>query len=131
MSRKQAVLAGLLSVIYPGLGHVYLREWLRALGWFGLALATTSLVIPDSTLRAIESVEFGVLLEASRTLPRDAILAIVAVRALNVADAVLLGLERHTPAQESAPTCPDCGGDLDEDLDFCPWCTRRLGPEGE
>lgn len=34
-SGKRLWLASALAVIYPGLGHVYLREWLRALLWFG------------------------------------------------------------------------------------------------
>ena len=26
----------------------------------------------------------------------------------------------------SAETCPNCGKELDPELDFCPWCTTRL-----
>ncbi|MFC6795806.1 zinc ribbon domain-containing protein [Halobaculum halobium] len=27
---------------------------------------------------------------------------------------------------DEAPACPNCGKELDADLDFCPWCTTRL-----
>ncbi|GGI93951.1 zinc ribbon domain-containing protein [Halobellus salinus] len=27
--------------------------------------------------------------------------------------------------------CPECGEELDPDLDFCPWCTARLDESGE
>lgn len=127
MSRKRAALAGLLSIVYPGLGHVYLRAWIRALGWFGLALATASLVVPDQTVQSIDTLDLGVILDAARTLPRDALLAILFVRVLNVVDAAWLGLTAGRLQEgEGPPTCPECGGELDEEIDFCPWCTQRL-----
>lgn len=132
MSRKRAAFAGLLSVVYPGLGHLYLRAWIRAIGWFGIALFTASMVVPEQTIQSVDTLDMGVILEAARGLPRDAVLTILFVRALNVADATLLGLRtRRRGEGEASPTCPECGGELDEDIDFCPWCTQVLPHEGD
>ena len=41
---------------------------------------------------------------------------------------------RTTGEQESGSVgaeCPECGKELDPDLDFCPWCTTRLDETGE
>jgi endogenous inhibitor of DNA gyrase (YacG/DUF329 family) len=27
--------------------------------------------------------------------------------------------------------CPECGKELDPELDFCPWCTTRFDEESE
>lgn len=29
---------------------------------------------------------------------------------------------------DDAGSCPNCGKELDPELDFCPWCTTRLDP---
>ena len=40
MVNRRGVIAAVLGFVYPGLGHVYLRKWVRALSWFVLAIAT-------------------------------------------------------------------------------------------
>ena len=35
-TEKRPLVAALLSFLQPGLGHLYLREWLRAVLWAGL-----------------------------------------------------------------------------------------------
>ena len=35
-TEKRPLVAALLSFLQPGLGHLYLREWLRAILWAGL-----------------------------------------------------------------------------------------------
>lgn len=127
MSREGARpwLAALLAFLYPGLGHVYLRRWLRALSWFLLALATASVVMPESVMVAFEQRGFEGLLEASRSLPLSTLLPLFGVRLLNVIDAYL-SARRASRKPESGPRCPECGKPLDEDLAFCPWCTTRL-----
>lgn len=128
MSRKRAFIAGLFSVVYPGLGHIYLREWLRAIGWFAAAFATALLVIPESAVAAYEAGGVAALFEASGTLPTGALLALFTIRALNVIDAAWLGLRSGARSVDprEGDTCPHCGGELDEDLEFCPWCSTRL-----
>lgn len=133
VGRTRAIIAAALATIYPGLGHVYLREWFRAFAWFVLSVATAALVVPPDVVSAYETGGFGALWEASRSLPMEALLAVLAVRVLNVVDAAWLGLQ---PTQSSGstdgPSCPNCGRELDADLDFCHWCTAPLdGPPEE
>jgi predicted amidophosphoribosyltransferase len=33
------------------------------------------------------------------------------------------------PTAGEDATCPNCGGELDEEIDFCPWCTMRFETE--
>ena len=138
MSRKRAAIAGVLSVVYPGLGHLYLREWLRAFAWLGVALLTAMLVMPESAVTAFEEGGFSAFMAASAEVPTGAFLALFMIRALNVLDAVWLGLRPKPtatplPHRPETPTCPHCGKELDADLDFCPWCTNPIdgGAEGD
>lgn len=134
MSRKRPWLAALLAFLYPGLGHLYLRAWLRALAWFLLAMLTAALVVPESVISAMESGGLEALLAATESLPPEVLAPLFVVRGLNVLDAYLLARRGDAPdSGEASATCPNCGRDLDADLDFCPWCTHRLdeGTEGE
>jgi hypothetical protein len=127
MTRRRAIIAGVFAVIYPGLGHVYLREWLRALSWFGLALLTAALVVPADVLAAYQAGGLSQLYEASQSLPLAALGALFLVRLLNVVDAVRLALApRRASVDSDTVSCPECGGEVDPDLDFCHWCTARL-----
>lgn len=127
MSRTRALIAAALATVYPGLGHVYLRTWFRAFTWFALSLLTAAVVVPASVVTAYETGGLTAVLEASRSLPTEAFLAILAVRVLNVVDAAWIGLQpRDTARAADGPTCPNCGRDVDSDLDFCHWCTTRL-----
>lgn len=127
MWSRRALIAGVFAVIYPGLGHVYLREWLRALSWFALALLTAALVVPADIITAYETGGLSRLVEASRSLPLASLAALLLVRLLNVVDAVRLALApRRTAASPDATTCPQCGGEVDPQLDFCHWCTAEL-----
>lgn len=132
MPRRRAVIAGVFAVLYPGLGHIYLREWLRALSWFGLALLTAALVVPADFVTAFESGGLARLFEVSQTLPLASLSALLLVRLLNVVDAVRLAL---TPRQiiddPDTVSCPECGGQIDPELDFCHWCTARLDQPAE
>ena len=133
--RRRPLIASILAFVYPGLGHLYLRAWIRAVAWFGLALVTAMLVIPESALTAFESGGLQGLLEASESFPIEVTLSLLVVRVLNVIDAYLTGLRMDRPVETEtdspASTCPECGKELDEDLDFCPWCTTRLTEEEE
>lgn len=130
-ARKRPWLAALLALAYPGLGHVYLREWARSLLWFGLALLTASLLIPPSAVP--ETVTLDSLSQMASTLPLTTTLALGVVTGASTVDAYWQASranERHR--QEAAgTTCPDCGRDVDEDLDFCHWCTAPLRPTND
>jgi hypothetical protein len=122
----------LLAIVYPGLGHVYLRKWGRALLWFALIVVSTSFLIPESAVPDSLSVEG--LLAAAEAMPPEVSLLVLALSFLSVLDAYWLANrvnEAARPAVDDTGTieaedCPNCGKELDEDLDFCPWCTERL-----
>jgi hypothetical protein len=113
-TRRQWV-AGLLGVLYPGLGHAYLRRWPRALGWFCLAVGAVVLLLNPA------EPGFDGALQAFRDAPATTKFALSATTAASGADAFHLARERDT-----GPTCPSCGKDVDHGVDFCIWCTEPL-----
>ena len=136
MVNRRGALAAALGFLYPGLGHVYLRRWVRALSWFALALAVAAVVVPSSAYEAFQSGGLSGLLDASESFGVEVTLSLFAVRLLNVADAYLVAVRQaaasaaeHVPTAGEHATCPNCGGELDKELDFCPWCTQRLETE--
>lgn len=129
-SEKRPWLAAALAVLYPGLGHVYLRLWGRAVGWFLAIVATGLVLVPDEAVP--ESISPETVLEASRALPLEVSLAILGLSVLSVADAYwMAGRLNERRGPERVTECPECGREVDEDLEFCQWCTTRLedGPE--
>ena len=129
--RKRPWLAVVLAFIYPGLGHVYLREWLRAVLWFGLVVSTTTLLVGEEVLP--DSFTLDALVAASRAMPLEASISLLAITVLSMADAYWMAARGNRTAEVvSGQTCPVCGKELDEDLDFCHWCTtelKRVEPE--
>jgi len=128
--RIRTVLAVVGAIIYPGVGHLVLRAWRRALAWFGLTFLTAyvAILLSDVPLDELQTVEDALELQAM--LPWQATAAILFVSALNVADAYRVATRDPATESESddaeGETCPNCGKELDADLDFCPWCTTRL-----
>ena len=124
---KRPWLAALLAFLYPGLGHVYLREWLRALVWFFLVVTSSTLLIPDGAVPQGLSVE--ALVTAAEQIPPEAALALVSITFFSMVDAYWVAKRRNAQsAVMEGTTCPHCGKDVDPDLDFCHWCTERLEP---
>ncbi|QSG03821.1 zinc ribbon domain-containing protein [Natranaeroarchaeum sulfidigenes] len=131
MIRKRPLIAVLLAFVYPGLGHAYLRRWLRALLWFGLVVSAVVFIIPNEPFEAADSVLGGARAVAEQ-LSFGESLALASIVFFNMLDAYVLAayVDRPTAAQredgEAAASCPHCGKDLDEDLTFCHWCTTEL-----
>jgi hypothetical protein len=131
-ARKRPWLAALLAFVHPGLGHVYLREWARALLWFGLVLTTASLLIPQSAVP--ETITLESIREMSRQLELQTVLAMAGVTLMSMIDAYWVASRnnerkhsRQQTTDDGATTsCPNCGREVDEDLDFCHWCTTEL-----
>lgn len=155
---KRPWLAALLALVVTGLGHAYLRRWLRGFGWFAATFAAIVLLVPPEVVEAINT-------GGTIANPVDALPPVFVVVASAV-DAYLLARETQRDAQatraatmaaqagatdgpdddassgvvadvapdqvtgEDAPSCPACGKDLDPDLDFCPWCTTKLDRVG-
>ncbi|WP_459193614.1 DUF6677 family protein [Halosimplex sp. J119] len=122
-------LAALLAFLYPGLGHVYLREWLRALVWFFLNATSFALLSEDAVP---ETLSFDALVRAAENIPPEAALALVSITLFSMIDAYWMAKRQNqTEAVEEGTTCPNCGRDVDPDLEFCHWCTERLDPQPE
>ncbi|ELZ42959.1 hypothetical protein C463_10155 [Halorubrum californiense DSM 19288] len=133
--RKNPLLAAVLGTLATGLGHLYLRRWLRAIGWLSATYAATVLFVPESALSALST---GTLADPFSLLP------IVLVSAASVVDAYLVATaERRSDGDRAAdaagatdatdataadepPTCPACGKPVDPDIGFCHWCTTEL-----
>jgi len=95
--RKRPWLAAFLGAAVAGAGHRYLRRWLRALGWLAVATLTSYLFVPASALDAYQ---------------------------LAIVNNYLL---RSRSQHDADPTvCPSCDRPVDDDLDFCHWCTAPL-----
>jgi hypothetical protein len=124
---KRPWLAALLSVLYPGLGHVYLRLWGRALLWFLSIVTATALLVPPEVYPSTLSVSAA--MDAARALPLTVSLTILLMTLLNVLDAYMMAKQGKTSGAEGPEgeaTCPNCGKEVDEELDFCQWCTTEL-----
>jgi hypothetical protein len=127
--RNNPLLAALLATLVAGLGHLYLRRWLRASGWLGVTVVASVLFIPESTMSAISS---GTLSDALSILP------IVLISAASAVDAYLIAKIRArteeagtsstvgTTEADESPVCPACGKPIDLDLEFCHWCTTEF-----
>lgn len=121
---RRTGLAVVLAVLFPGLGHAYLRKWVRALLWAGSFLMVAALVLPPIPTS-------GGVVESTRALVEatspGATIALSGIQLLNAVDAGMIAAQGDTEdATEEPDRCPNCGKELDEELDFCPWCTTRL-----
>lgn len=124
MSGKRPWLAAVLGAVLTGAGHLYLRRWLRALGWILLATLTADLFVPSGTLAALESF----VLTGTGTPPDFAALApLLMVSFLSVVDAYFMAvLANRQAAIEAQTRCPSCHREVDEELAFCQWCSEPL-----
>lgn len=126
--RKRPWLAALLAFIYPGLGHVYLREWVRALLWFGLVISTTTLLISDSVVAPLDDgFSIEAVLSVGQSVPLEVSLILFVITAVSMADAFYMATQENDQADVvEGDNCPHCGKELEDTLDFCHWCTTEL-----
>jgi len=130
--QKRPWLAAALAFLYPGLGHIYLREWLRAILWFGLVVSASTLLVGEAAIPDALSVD--AVIAASRAMSAEASVALLAITVLSMADAYWMASrgnkEAETEAEADADaegrSCPNCGKELDEDINFCHWCTTEI-----
>lgn len=119
-------------MLSPGLGHVYLREWLRAVLWFGLILGATSQLVNVSPTPAELTVSaiVNTSMAAAEDVPLRSRLALFAITSISMADAYWIATRgNQQAATDEGVSCPHCGREVDEDLAFCHWCTTRLEPQ--
>lgn len=131
--RKRPWLAAVLAFVYPGLGHVYLREWLRAVLWFGLVVSTSTLLVDQTATAPLQSgFSLDNLIAVSANIPVEATVALLAITLLSMADAFWMATrENESAAVVEGANCPNCGKELDEDIEFCHWCTTELDADTE
>ncbi|MFB6090772.1 MAG: zinc ribbon domain-containing protein [Halobellus sp.] len=151
---KRPWLAALLGTLATGLGHFYLRRWRRGLGWFLAAVITSLAFVPADAARALlngggdPAALFPMFLVGVASVADAYVLARASQRE---ARAQADESAAEEPSDDSRPepstatssripgiggtadgepmdgaACPNCGKELDPDLDFCPWCTTRL-----
>jgi len=130
-SEKRPWLAALLAFVHPGLGHVYLREWARALLWFGLVLTSASLLVPASAAPAELSLE--AFRTASQAVDPATVFVLAGITALSMIDAYWIAnrSSQGEGAEGDSATCPNCGKEIDSDIDFCHWCTTEFDAGSE
>ncbi|SFL56571.1 hypothetical protein SAMN04487950_4240 [Halogranum rubrum] len=139
---KRTWLAVALAIPVVGLGHLYLRRWMRAAGWLLLVIGS-SMFVPAEELDALnagwEAMLSGSGSAAGVPAPDFVALApIIVVGFLSIVDAYLVARNQNAEyrAQQAAlaagedPSaeieCPVCGRPVDPELDFCHWCTTKL-----
>ena len=130
---KRPWLAAMLAFLQPGLGHLYLRAWLRAVLWFGLWVGTLAVAVPTAGPGGVLAVADRLLTSLS-SLPPEAALALGSVTLFSTLDAYWLASrynERVRAAADGTAKCPHCGREVDTDLDFCHWCTEPIDVGGD
>jgi hypothetical protein len=89
--------------------------------WFTLFFVALMITVPATAFEGVDTAAgfVGVV----ESLPPSTYAALMGVIAGSVGDAYVLA--RQGPSTDGH-RCPSCGKELDEDLDFCHWCTQRL-----
>ena len=142
--RKQLrpILAAVLAMVFPGLGHLLLRRWGRALLWHltivggGVALLALYDVNVDSSLSAPTEAA-----EVAAALPTDVALPIVLLYGLSALDAYLVGradvaeqdradataeaIRRHAADDESTGANAATGDEGEALQVACPRCGKE------
>lgn len=128
ISQKRPWLAALLGALATGFGHLYLRRWRRGFAWVGVLFAVTVFFVDPAIVEALAN---------RNAVDPIAIAPILLVGSLSAADAYLLA-HVHNAATRLPVTsdgqlthCPNCGKELDMDLEFCHWCTTDLSEVDE
>ena len=129
MTWLRAIAAAGLSVLMPGAGHALIRDWLRALVFAGLYFSAILLFFPTDQIAAAGSISeaMDVLTAETDTVSQFALSFLVLFAAID-ATFRAAGFPPSSNNSGDGPSCPQCGKELDEDLEFCHWCTTRLEP---
>ncbi|WP_336336920.1 zinc ribbon domain-containing protein [Haloarcula brevis] len=125
--RKRPLLAVVLAFIFPGLGHFYLRKWGRGLLWLGLLFTLSVVFVVTGTIQPVSELTLEAITSSYQARPTEVTIGSVVVTTLNVVDAYWVAVnENQTREIEAGMKCPNCGKELDQDIDFCHWCTTQL-----
>lgn len=150
--RLRPLLAAALALVLPGLGHLLVRRWRRALAWHVLIVGGTVALYGLYDVEPIDPIaEPTVFVE---TIPPEVSIPVSVLVALSAIDAYHVGreavaarirseaatrvLREHADGADGTPPvvaasgdisageCPNCGRETDPELDFCHWCTEPL-----
>lgn len=147
-ARFRPFVAALLGMMVTGLGHLYLRRWLRAVVWIALAFVVSVAFVPQSaaeTILAGEQVDPLTLLPGAIVGIGSAVDAFRIARAQQAAQQATVETAQQTgqTAQTGAGPavdaelegetidCPACGKPVDPSLGFCHWCTTEFETAAE
>jgi hypothetical protein len=139
-ARYRPFVAAVLGMLVTGLGHVYLRRWLRAAAWLATAFAVSVAFVPETTAAAIlagETVDPMLLLPGAAVGFGSALDAfLIARRQVSAGGEVSTGGDAVTsdgpatndvePSTDENVDCPNCGKPVDPELAFCHWCTTEF-----
>lgn len=121
------LVASLLAWAVPGLGHLYLRRWLRAAGWLLAVYAVTLLFGPAQPVDVLAVGAFDTLVSL---LPLSVVVGASILDAHRVATAMRAGTTSRDHGASELPdqlvVCQSCGRGVDAQLDFCHWCTTEF-----
>lgn len=136
--RRRAFVAALLGVLgatigIAGTGHAYLREWRRAIAWFTFVLGAELVLLsvfadPATVVESGSSMPmtFSALMSTASTIPSTVTGPLLVLLVLSTVDAYRIGLMSAGVGEDTGPSCPYCGHEVDPELDFCQWCTGRF-----
>ncbi|WIV68708.1 DUF7575 domain-containing protein [Natrialbaceae archaeon AArc-T1-2] len=128
MTWIRALAAAGLSVFLPGAGHALLRDWIRALLFAGLFVSSVVIFFPIAELSAAGSTADAMaVVEAETSTVNQLFVTFIVLFAAVDAALRAVNVPPGTGGDTDGTSCPSCGKELDEDLEFCHWCTTRLG----
>lgn len=122
-ARRRAMVAAFVGVMgasigVAGMGHLYLREWRRAVSWFTFVVGAGLILL--SVFADPTAVTFATLDE----VPPEVMGPLFVLLFLSTFDAYYVAARG---AQDDAGArCPACRGELDPQVTFCPWCATEF-----
>ena len=149
-------LAAFLAMCFPGLGHLFLRRFGRAVVWHTTIVGGGIVLYVLYDVEPIDST--ASIADVSAAVPTDVLLTLGLLIVLSAIDALLVGRATVAEARRSDATaaairqrasgddtgaapvealidegdeaasveCPTCGRETDAEIDFCHWCTEPL-----
>lgn len=126
------LIASALAWAVPGLGHIYLRRWLRAAGWLaGVFLVVTLFgsAQPTDALAVGTFDAFVALLPVALVIGASMLDAYRIATAMRT-DSAPTGRHSGTDLPDELVVCQSCGRGVDADLGFCHWCTTEFDTDG-
>ncbi|WP_254533728.1 DUF6677 family protein [Natrinema gelatinilyticum] len=128
--KRHRTTAVVLSLLSPGLGHIYLRAWVRALVWFGVVLSAVVLILPTDFLVTITTGTAASIAGIDAQIPTVTLVILAVVsRVLCALDAWLT--QRQQTNGETHAHCNACNRSVEVTVEFCHWCLEPVEADVE